>query len=109
MREGGGALRPLRQLRGAVWRGRRGPDRQDCDLQPGARLQLDLLHVHALRLQGLPAVTRQAQVVEIMGRHLSEVVAGTTSAQEGMDAAAEELQSLLERRYLGIEAARCQE
>ncbi|HYI13959.1 MAG TPA: extracellular solute-binding protein [Thermomicrobiales bacterium] len=45
--------------------------------------------------EGLPAVTKQAQLVEIMGRHLSDVVSGATSAQEGMDAAAEELQTLL--------------
>ena len=45
--------------------------------------------------EGLPAVTKQAQLVEIMGRHLSEVVAGGVTAQEGMDAAAEELLSLL--------------
>ena len=45
--------------------------------------------------QGLPAVTRQAQLVEIMGRHLADVVAGAVSAQEGMDAAAEELVELL--------------
>ncbi len=45
--------------------------------------------------EGLPAVTKQAQLVEIMGRHLSEVVSGGVTAQEGMDAAAEELQTLL--------------
>jgi multiple sugar transport system substrate-binding protein len=45
--------------------------------------------------EGLPAVTKQAQLVEIMGRHLSDVVSGATSAQEGMDAAAEELTALL--------------
>jgi ABC-type glycerol-3-phosphate transport system substrate-binding protein len=45
--------------------------------------------------EGLPAVTKQAQLVEIMGRHLSEVVAGGVTAQEGMDAAAEELLTLL--------------
>lgn len=44
---------------------------------------------------GLPAVTKQAQLVEIMGRHLGEVVSGGKSAQEGMDAAAEELKELL--------------
>jgi ABC-type glycerol-3-phosphate transport system substrate-binding protein len=44
---------------------------------------------------GLPAVTKQAQLVEIMGRHLSDVVSGAKSAQEGMDAAAEELTALL--------------
>jgi multiple sugar transport system substrate-binding protein len=45
--------------------------------------------------EGLPAVTKQAQLVEIMGRHLSEVVSGGVTAREGMDAAAEELQTLL--------------
>jgi ABC-type glycerol-3-phosphate transport system substrate-binding protein len=45
--------------------------------------------------EGLPAVTKQAQLVEIMGRHLSEVVSGGVSAQAGVDAAAEELQALL--------------
>jgi ABC-type glycerol-3-phosphate transport system substrate-binding protein len=45
--------------------------------------------------EGLPAVTKQAQLVEIMGRHLSEVVSGGVTAQAGMDAAAEELQALL--------------
>jgi multiple sugar transport system substrate-binding protein len=45
--------------------------------------------------EGLPAVTKQAQLVEIMGRHLSDVVSGAKSAQEGMDAAAEELKGLL--------------
>lgn len=45
--------------------------------------------------RGLPAVTRQAQLVEIMGRHLSEVVAGAASPQDGMNAAAEELAELL--------------
>jgi multiple sugar transport system substrate-binding protein len=45
--------------------------------------------------EGLPAVTKQAQLVEIMGRHLSDVVSGAKSAQEGMDAAAEELAELL--------------
>jgi len=45
--------------------------------------------------EGLPAVTKQAQLVEIMGRHLSDVVSGAKSAQEGMDAAAEELKALL--------------
>jgi hypothetical protein len=30
-----------------------------------------------------------------MGRHLSDVVSGAKSAQEGMDAAAEELKALL--------------
>jgi ABC-type glycerol-3-phosphate transport system substrate-binding protein len=45
--------------------------------------------------EGLPAVTKQAQLVEIMGRHLSEVVSGGMTAQEAMDAAAEELTTLL--------------
>jgi multiple sugar transport system substrate-binding protein len=45
--------------------------------------------------EGLPAVTKQAQLVEIMGRHLGDVVSGAKSAQEGMDAAAEELTALL--------------
>jgi ABC-type glycerol-3-phosphate transport system substrate-binding protein len=45
--------------------------------------------------EGLPAVTKQAQLVEIMGRHLSEVVAGARTPQEGMDGAAEELAELL--------------
>jgi ABC-type glycerol-3-phosphate transport system substrate-binding protein len=45
--------------------------------------------------EGLPAVTKQAQLVEIMGRHLSDIVSGAKSAQEGMDAAAEELTALL--------------
>ncbi len=45
--------------------------------------------------EGLPAVTKQAQLVEIMGRHLSEVVSGAKTAQAGMDAAAEELTTLL--------------
>lgn len=44
---------------------------------------------------GLPAVTKQAQLVEIMGRHLSDVVAGAKTPQEGMDGAAEELTGLL--------------
>jgi ABC-type glycerol-3-phosphate transport system substrate-binding protein len=45
--------------------------------------------------EGLPGVTKQAQLVEIMGRHLSDVVAGANTPQEGMDAAAEELKELL--------------
>jgi ABC-type glycerol-3-phosphate transport system substrate-binding protein len=45
--------------------------------------------------KGLPGVTRQAQLVEIMGRHLSSAVTGGASAQEAMDAAAEELTDLL--------------
>jgi multiple sugar transport system substrate-binding protein len=45
--------------------------------------------------QGLPGVTKQAQLVEIMGRHLSDAVSGGKSPQEAMDAAANELQDLL--------------
>jgi ABC-type glycerol-3-phosphate transport system substrate-binding protein len=45
--------------------------------------------------EGLPPVTKQAQLVEIMGRHLGDVVAGAKTPQEGMDAAAEELTALL--------------
>ena len=45
--------------------------------------------------KGLPAVTKQAQLVEIVGRHLAEAVAGGATAQEAMDAAAEELKELL--------------
>lgn len=45
--------------------------------------------------EGLPGVTKQAQLVEIVGRQLSEVVSGAKTAQEGMDAAAEELKELL--------------
>lgn len=45
--------------------------------------------------KGLPGVTKQAQLVEIMGRHLSNAVAGGASPQEAMDAAAEELAELL--------------
>ena len=45
--------------------------------------------------KGLPGVTKQAQLVEIMGRHLSDAVAGGSSPQEAMDAAAEELAELL--------------
>jgi multiple sugar transport system substrate-binding protein len=45
--------------------------------------------------KGLPAVTKQAQLVEIMGRHLAEAVAGGATAQEAMDAAAAELAELL--------------
>jgi hypothetical protein len=40
-------------------------------------------------------VTKQAQLVEIMGRHLAEAVAGGATAQEAMDAAATELAELL--------------
>jgi len=45
--------------------------------------------------KGLPAITRQNQLVEIMGRHLSNAVTGGATAQEAMDAAAEELAELL--------------
>lgn len=45
--------------------------------------------------KGLPAVTKQAQLVEIMGRHLSAAVSGGASPQAAMDAAAEELRDLL--------------
>ncbi|MFM9107440.1 MAG: ABC transporter substrate-binding protein [Chloroflexota bacterium] len=45
--------------------------------------------------KGLPAVTKQSQLVEIMGRNLASVVAGETGAQEAMDAAAAELKDLL--------------
>ena len=45
--------------------------------------------------KGLPAVTKQAQLVEIMGRHLSDAVSGGASPQAAMDAAAEELRELL--------------
>lgn len=45
--------------------------------------------------EGLPPVTKQAQLVEVMGRHLSDVVSGAKTPQEGMDAAAEELKGLL--------------
>ncbi|MCO5222498.1 MAG: sugar ABC transporter substrate-binding protein [Thermomicrobiales bacterium] len=45
--------------------------------------------------KGLPGVTKQAQLVEIMGRHLSDAVTGGSSAQDAMDAAAEELKELL--------------
>ena len=45
--------------------------------------------------KGLPAVTKQAQLVEIMGRHLSDVVSGGATPQDGMNAAAEELKGLL--------------
>lgn len=45
--------------------------------------------------QGLPAVTKQAQLVEIMGRHLSDAVSGGKSPQDAMDAAAKELEELL--------------
>jgi ABC-type glycerol-3-phosphate transport system substrate-binding protein len=45
--------------------------------------------------KGLPAVTKQAQLVEIVGRHLADAVSGAATAQEAMDAAAEELKELL--------------
>lgn len=45
--------------------------------------------------KGLPAVTKQNQLVEIMGRHLSNAVTGGATAQEAMDSAAEELAELL--------------
>lgn len=44
---------------------------------------------------GLPAVTKQTQLVEIVGRHVAEVVAGGKPAQDAMNAAAEELKELL--------------
>ncbi len=44
---------------------------------------------------GLPPVTKQAQLVEIMGRHLSDAVSGGKSAQDALNAAAEELKDLL--------------
>jgi ABC-type glycerol-3-phosphate transport system substrate-binding protein len=44
--------------------------------------------------KGLPAITKQTQLVEIIGRRLAEAVAGTP-VQEAMDAAAEELAELL--------------
>lgn len=45
--------------------------------------------------KGLPAVTKQAQLVEIMGRHLSDAVSGGASPEDAMTAAAEELKELL--------------
>ena len=45
--------------------------------------------------KGLPAVTKQAQLVEIVGRHLADAVAGGATPQEAMDAAAAELAELL--------------
>lgn len=45
--------------------------------------------------KGLPGVTKQTQLVEIMGRHLSDAVTGGSSAQDAMNAAAEELKELL--------------
>ena len=44
--------------------------------------------------KGLPAITKQTQLVEIVGRHLADAVAGTP-VQEAMDAAAAELAELL--------------
>jgi hypothetical protein len=44
--------------------------------------------------KGLPAITKQTQLVEIVGRRMAEAVAGTP-AQEAMDAAAKELAELL--------------
>ncbi|HET9660553.1 MAG TPA: extracellular solute-binding protein [Thermomicrobiales bacterium] len=45
--------------------------------------------------KGLPGVTKQAQLVEIMGRHLSDAVTGGSSPQDAMNAAADELKELL--------------
>lgn len=45
--------------------------------------------------KGLPGVTKQTQLVEIMGRHLSDAVTGGSSAQDAMNAAADELKELL--------------
>ena len=45
--------------------------------------------------KGLPGVTKQTQLVEIVGRHLSDAVTGGSSAQDAMNAAAEELKELL--------------
>ena len=45
--------------------------------------------------KGLPAITKQTQLVEIVGRNLANAVAGGATAQEAMDAAAEELKELL--------------
>ncbi len=45
--------------------------------------------------KGLPPVTKQAQLVEIVGRHLGDAVAGGATPQEAMDAAAKELADLL--------------
>jgi multiple sugar transport system substrate-binding protein len=44
--------------------------------------------------KGLPAITKQNQLVEIVGRRLAEAVAGAP-VQDAMDAAAEELAQLL--------------
>lgn len=46
--------------------------------------------------KGLPGVTKQTQLVEVVGRYLSDAVSGGKSPQEAMDAAAEELNELLE-------------
>jgi multiple sugar transport system substrate-binding protein len=45
--------------------------------------------------KGLPAITKQTQLVEIVGRHLADAVAGGSTAREAMDAAAAELAELL--------------
>lgn len=45
--------------------------------------------------KGLPAITKQTQLVEIVGRHLADAVAGGSSPQDAMDAAAAELAELL--------------
>lgn len=45
--------------------------------------------------RGLPGVTKQAQLVEIVGRHLSDAVTGGSSPQDAMNAAADELKELL--------------
>jgi ABC-type glycerol-3-phosphate transport system substrate-binding protein len=45
--------------------------------------------------KGLPAITKQTQLVEIVGRHLADAVAGGATSQEAMDAAAAELAELL--------------
>ena len=45
--------------------------------------------------KGFPAITKQTQLVEIVGRHLADAVAGGSTAQEAMDAAAAELAELL--------------
>ncbi|MCC6314414.1 MAG: extracellular solute-binding protein [Thermomicrobiales bacterium] len=45
--------------------------------------------------KGLPPVTKQTQLVEIVGRHMADVVSGAQDAQTALDAAAEELKGLL--------------
>jgi ABC-type glycerol-3-phosphate transport system substrate-binding protein len=45
--------------------------------------------------KGLPAITKQTQLVEIVGRHLADAVAGGNTPQAAMDAAAAELAELL--------------